>query len=319
MISARLSAIVALILSVLASAALAGQSWQGELVMPKSAEFELQADDGSSVSIYDIEWPAKVQRTRGRFLWLQDEGGYSRRPAGGWIYCDDVVKIGEARDHYSSQLQGGESAWLYWMRGISWEAQNEPGIAILDYQNALRIAPRSTLDDIHIRLGRLLAQRDGFDLGAMRNDWESQFEMAKAINPNRPQLFYEWGRALSQACSCTLPRTLSSNQGPQRNSSSESAARGSSRQKPAETEVPGKNQTAVAGDSSRRAAKKAEKSRGIDLDLEATAEPRNSTTANNSETPEGSQKNVEAMHSPILNCRNHCTWYHRQGANARRE
>jgi tetratricopeptide (TPR) repeat protein len=211
MVKVRLSFAATLVVGLFASATYGGQSWQGAQVMPKSAQVELQADNGSTTSINDISWPATVLRTKGRFLWVQDDGGYSRTQAGGWIYCDDVVRLDEARDHYASELRNGETAWLYWMRGICWESKGEPGIAIADYQNALRIDPNTTLDDVHIRLGRLFAQEQlmngqGIYNPALRKTWEGHFERARDINPNRPQLYYEWGYALSQACACTQAR-----------------------------------------------------------------------------------------------------------------
>ncbi len=97
------------------------------------------------------------------------------------------------------------------MRGICWESKGEPGIAIADFQSTLRVEPNTTIDDVHIRLGRLFAQeqmlngRGKYD-PALRKVWEGHFQAAQAINPNRPQLYYEWGFALSQACACTEAR-----------------------------------------------------------------------------------------------------------------
>jgi len=191
-----------------ASALFAGQSWQGVQVMPSSANVQVQSDDGSLISMYDIAWPAAVQKTRGRYLWIQDEGGYSGNRAGGWIYSDDVVKLDDARDYYADKLRDGETAWLDWMCGVSWEAKGEPTVAILNYQNALAIQPNTRIDDVELRLGRLLAQQQlrngrGKYNPAQRAVWESHFQNAQRINPDRPQLYYEWGLALTHACSCT--------------------------------------------------------------------------------------------------------------------
>jgi tetratricopeptide (TPR) repeat protein len=241
---------VALTLCLTASAVFADQSWQGVQIMPKSPQVELRSDGGTPVSIYDISWPATVQETNGRFLRIQDDGGYSRNQAGGWIYCDDVVKSDDARDYYSNQLRRGETAWLHWMRGISWEALNEPGIAMMDYQSALQVDPQTALDDVHIRLGRLLAQqqllngRGRYDV-ALRAVWEKEFETAKRINPNRPQLYYEWGLALSQACECTQHYAQNSPGGGQASGSSD-------------------------GNSTRSKVSQGEKMRGLDLDEDET-------------------------------------------------
>jgi tetratricopeptide (TPR) repeat protein len=62
-------------------------------------------------------------------------------------------------------------------------------------------------------MGRLLAQQQlqggrGQYNQAARRVWEDQFKLAQRINPNRPQLYYDWGLALSHACSCTQNRSL---------------------------------------------------------------------------------------------------------------
>ncbi|HTQ37409.1 MAG TPA: hypothetical protein VMJ32_00165 [Pirellulales bacterium] len=208
---------ISLAFSLAAATASAAQSWQGVQVMPKSAGVEILDDNGASVSMYDIAWPAAVQRTKGRFLWVQDEGGYSRNLAGGWIYADDVVKLDEAHSYYTNELRRSETAWLDWMCGISWENQNEPGIAAQYYQNVLTIDPNTRLDDVHIRLGRLLAGQQllngrGRYNPVQRDAWEQHFQMAQSINANRPQLYYEWGLALSQACACSQAKSLASQQ-----------------------------------------------------------------------------------------------------------
>ncbi|HZZ26414.1 MAG TPA: hypothetical protein VFE46_00300 [Pirellulales bacterium] len=213
-----------------ASVPSSGGSWKGAIVMPLNAQIQIQDDNGASVSMYNIGWPARVQRTKGRFLWIQDEGGYSRNQAGGWIYADDAVKLDDAQEYYSNQLQRAETAWLYWMRGISWEAKNEPGIALLDYRNALDVAPQTRIDDIHIRLGRLYAQQQllgghgKYEASAKQSAWEKEFNSAKALNPQRPQLYYEWGLALSQACACAQATTHTAQHGGARESKAASQA-----------------------------------------------------------------------------------------------
>ena len=198
---------------VLATAATRGAAdeWRGTLIMPKSASVAIVAENGTPVSMYDIAWPATVTRTRGRFLWVQDDGGYSPSRTGGWIYTDDAVKLEDARDHFSSELRDRETAWLYWMRGICWESTGELGIALVDYQNA---RPRRAANpDRRYRYcaGRLIAEEQllggrGYYNPGQRNTWEHYFLAAQSINGSRPQLFYDWGYALSQACECTQAR-----------------------------------------------------------------------------------------------------------------
>ncbi|HEX3997336.1 MAG TPA: hypothetical protein VHX65_02185 [Pirellulales bacterium] len=233
----RWSVAAVMTLGLAAGVANAGQPWKGVAIMPASMATSIQADDGSPVSMYDITWPATVTRTRGRSAWVQDDGGASASQAGGWIYCDDAVRLESARDHYSSQLRknsvrGNDAAWLYWMRGICWENSGDAGVAIVDYRNALRAEPRTGIDDIYIRLGRLISQQQllkgrGYYNPKTRETWESFFNRAQQINPNRPRLFYEWGFALSQACACTQIKSIDgARKGPEPKEQSQSSDRG---------------------------------------------------------------------------------------------
>jgi tetratricopeptide (TPR) repeat protein len=151
-------------------------------------------------------WPAAVEQTNGRWLWIRDEGGGREQPVAGWVYADDVLKLEEARDYYSELVRGDAPAWVYWLRGIVWENQREPGIALLDYEKAAERDAGNRIDDLHIRLGRLTAQ-DLFVNGpphafgpADRAAIERHFTAVS--NVRRPQLYLEWGAALSLACKC---------------------------------------------------------------------------------------------------------------------
>ncbi len=213
MLKTRWLFVAAGLIALAASAEGATDQWRGALVMPKSADAAIEADNGGSVSMYDIAWPAVVTRTKGRFLWVQDQGGYSSPHVGGWIYTDDVVKLDNAREHFAESIDGHETAWAYWMRGICWENAGEPAVAIVDFQSALRVEPNTGIDDIDIRLGRLIAEEQllggrGYFDPAKRDTWESYFTRAQQINNRRPQLYYDWGYALSNACACTQARNV---------------------------------------------------------------------------------------------------------------
>jgi hypothetical protein len=187
----------------------AGQSWLGCQIMPKSDQFQIEAREEKEHSggIFDIAWPATVEKTNGRWLFIRDEGGYSNPPVAGWVYADNVLRIESSADHYSDELQSSKAAWLYWLRGIYWENKNEPVIALTDYQAAAAIDPK--LDDVQIRLGRLTARRSlksgtARYLPENRATWEQHFANAQSSNPRRAQVYLDWGIALSQACKCSV-------------------------------------------------------------------------------------------------------------------
>jgi tetratricopeptide (TPR) repeat protein len=188
-----------------AQAAGGGGGWKGAKIMPKSDQLMIQGG-ATSGAIYDMMWPAVVEQTNGRWLWIRDEGGGREQPVAGWVYADDILKVDEARDYYSELIRGDAPAWVYWLRGIVWESQREPGIAKLDYQKAAERDNGNRIDDLHIRLGRLTAQ-DLFLTGPPhrygRADKEAIERHFNAVsNVRRPQLYLEWGAALSLACKC---------------------------------------------------------------------------------------------------------------------
>ncbi len=223
----RLSAALASCLMLFCAAAAADDTLQGMKIMPKSNQLRLQSGNTLTGDVYKIAWPAVVVRTRGRWLWIEDDGGYSKPAVGGWVYTDDILTMDRAGAHYTEQLRNGDQAWLYWLRGIYWEDQGKFGVAQGDYLDAERLAGLdkvqtpgavgSPLDDVEIRLGRLAA-RQQYDNGqgklvtAKRSEWEQYFCRARNLNADRPQLYMDWGDALSEACSCGQNSPASPNQ-----------------------------------------------------------------------------------------------------------
>ena len=178
--------------------------------MPKSEQLVLQTGNQSTGNVYQIAWPARVVSTDGRWLWIRDEGGYNESPVAGWVYCDDVLRVSEAQEYYTNQIRERDSAALHWLRGIYWESNNALAIAKIDYQKAQELNDSeqdARLDDIQIRLGRIAATMQirneiAPSSAASRTVWESHFLKAQAMNPRRPQLYLDWGNALSLACKC---------------------------------------------------------------------------------------------------------------------
>jgi tetratricopeptide (TPR) repeat protein len=203
---------LAVSLTLTAASAEAAQSWRGAQVMPKSEQLQIEAhgEKDRAGTIYDLAWPATVEKSEGRWLFLRDEGGYSNPPVAGWVYADDVLTLEDAARQYTSQLEANKSATVYWLRGICWENKNESLIALSDYRSAEMLNPN--LDDVQIRMGRILARRT-LKNGTVRyrskerSAWEQHFASAQRINPERAQLYMDWGIALSQACKCGVTAT----------------------------------------------------------------------------------------------------------------
>ena len=179
--------------------------------MPKADQVLLRSkpniDDAVDV-IYQIEWPALVTETNGRWLYIKDDGGYTVSPnkrVRGWVRADDIVMLDQAQTKYARQLEDDNPKGVYyWLSGIYWESQGVSDVAIADYQQAE--AERLGIDDVEIRLGRLLAA-SYFDAlkakravpGSDEENWEDHFTQAWKIQPRRPQLYLDWGVALCQA------------------------------------------------------------------------------------------------------------------------
>ena len=146
----------------LATAASGADKWRGARVVPKSDQVRLQTARQYSGSVYDLAWPARVQKIEGQWLWLADDGSRSVPPVAGWVRKDDVLPLDDVQDWATSELPVQPTAWLYWMRGLYWEQRGESEIARLDYQAALEMDPK--LADANIRLGKLAAGRLGAPL-----------------------------------------------------------------------------------------------------------------------------------------------------------
>jgi tetratricopeptide (TPR) repeat protein len=192
--------------------------WKGAVVMPKNAKFQLENNGEVTATIYDIGWPAVVERTEGRNLFIKDEGGYGQKPVSGWCTSEDVIKLDGAREAYTQQIeQGGKQgkAVLYWLRGIAWENQQELEIAALDYQQAANVGLSDDLDDVELRLGRLtmlsvLENGSGPYDPKQHAEWDAHFRKAHDMYARthngsaRPQLYLDWAAALGLSCRCTL-------------------------------------------------------------------------------------------------------------------
>ena len=72
--------------------------------MPKSDRLRLQTGRQYSGSVYDVAWPARVQKIEGQWLWLADEGGRSVPPVAGWVRKDDVLPLDEAQQWATGAL-----------------------------------------------------------------------------------------------------------------------------------------------------------------------------------------------------------------------
>ena len=125
------------VLSLWAAAACAADPWQNARVMPKSDQLLLRSDGEVTGNVYQIEWPATVERIEGQWLRITDHGGYHVPAISGWVSKDEVLKLDEAHDHYMGILQTDDAPWLHWLMGICLESTKESGTAEEEYLQCL--------------------------------------------------------------------------------------------------------------------------------------------------------------------------------------
>jgi tetratricopeptide (TPR) repeat protein len=133
--------------------------WKGARVLPKSSQVRLSGDaervsGRDAGSIFEIAWPARVEKIDGQWILIRDDGGYSVPPVAGWVRKQDMLRASDdgapAADgpaaFYATKIQeepqSPEIPVLHWLRGIYWESQSqgEHDVAIAEYCSAIRFA-----------------------------------------------------------------------------------------------------------------------------------------------------------------------------------
>jgi tetratricopeptide (TPR) repeat protein len=159
-------------------------------VLPKSDRVLLRVGNGLSGDVFSISWPATVKTTDGRWLWVEDDGGSGRSFVGGWVRTDDIVPLNTGLEYFNARLIGDpSSASAYWLRGLCWEQVHEFGLALKDYEEAVRLDGSNR--DAKLGLARMLAAHHKYD--------EKKFHEAWEANASSPRLFVDWGSALEVA------------------------------------------------------------------------------------------------------------------------
>jgi hypothetical protein len=150
----------------------AADPWKSASVLPKDPNGLTLRGTASrpgteyAGNAYQIAWPARVEQIDAQWILVGDKGGYSVPPVKGWVRKEEMLRVqddGGATEEdppqcLSNRMVGvtdpNKLAGLYWLRGISWESQTEPQIAMRDYAAAIRSAfgqrvdPNITTDDV---------------------------------------------------------------------------------------------------------------------------------------------------------------------------
>jgi tetratricopeptide (TPR) repeat protein len=147
-----------------AGTARAGDPWKGASVLPKDPKgltlrgIASRPGNEYAGNAYQIAWPARVEKIDGQWILIGDKGGYIIPPIKGWVRKEEMLSIrddgGASEDDPPQYLSNkmlevtdaGTLASLYWLRGITWEGQSEPQIAMRDYAASIRCAFGQTVD-----------------------------------------------------------------------------------------------------------------------------------------------------------------------------
>ena len=205
-----------------ATAAYAGDPWQGGRIMPKSDQVVLRVGGEGTADVYAIEWPASVERIEGQWLWITDHGGYRVPPVAGWVSKDDVLKVADAHDYYMRILQTMDAPWVHWLVGICLEKNGEKETAQEEYARCLNVPAsgdgegvmrvdgtavqmavdrNANLLDAAIRLERLQAAagKSAADAATAADLLQKLAETVERDGIRRPYLCFERAEALRKA------------------------------------------------------------------------------------------------------------------------
>ena len=200
-----------------AAAACAADPWQNCRIMPKSDQLLIR--DGREITgdVYQIAWPAAVDRIEGQWLKVVDHGGYHVPAVSGWVSKDEVLKFDEAHSYYMEFLRTSDPPWVHWLVGICLEEGNESETAQEEYLkslsvasgdiNTVRMAVRTAVEmnpnllDAAVRLERLKAgeAKPAEEAVAAADQIQSLAEAAERSGIRRPYAHFEQAEALHKA------------------------------------------------------------------------------------------------------------------------
>jgi Tfp pilus assembly protein PilF len=136
----------------------AEDEWVGKRVVQKSRTFSLRIDDepversGTTIAIY------RVERTDGPLLWLQAEN----QRLCGWAKAAEVIPVEQASASITAELRDQpQDGFLHTIRGLVRQDKKEFDLALSDYNDAIRIDPKSTL--AYYNRGNTWAAKQDYD------------------------------------------------------------------------------------------------------------------------------------------------------------
>src|SRR5258708_5481604 len=118
------------------------KSWIGKTVLPTKPKKDIKIEDlltGKLVDLPLTSFPIKVREVRAGKLLVFD--GHRE----GWVDRSQFILVTEAFEYFHSRVEANpKDSWAILMRGYEWLDKHEPDIAISDFNDAIRLAPKKS-------------------------------------------------------------------------------------------------------------------------------------------------------------------------------
>lgn len=135
--------------------------WEvGKLIVPTRAEVVLKIGREVVAHGDEVDWPRRVRRINGQWLWIEDVGLVGGRPLSGWVRKSEMVPVEDAAKYFSSvvKLNLTVPAWLLVYRGLAYQQTDEADLAQRDFVEAIDVLEREVPAWRGARRNRLLAK-----------------------------------------------------------------------------------------------------------------------------------------------------------------
>ncbi|HBI46442.1 MAG TPA: hypothetical protein DDY78_26855 [Planctomycetales bacterium] len=131
---------VVAILALSAAPARGDDSWVGKRVIMKHGGVTIGHTDKNDQEVVDAtldDMEYKVEQEKGKWIKVRERG------VSGWFAKADAVLLEDAVDYFTDRIRDNPSDYYaFACRGYAWRQKGELGIAIKDYNEAIRLDPK---------------------------------------------------------------------------------------------------------------------------------------------------------------------------------
>jgi tetratricopeptide (TPR) repeat protein len=160
-------------------------SWVGQTILVKRAGIKFgQTDPKTNEQVYFGTLNAvdyKVEAEAGDWVKVRQNG------ISGWVEKANVVRLRDAVDYFTEQIRSEPTSVAYRKRAVAWKLRGELDIAIADFNEAIRLNPKSAM----AFNGRAIV----WDAKRDYDKTIADYTEALRIDPKNAGLFYNRGIA----------------------------------------------------------------------------------------------------------------------------